>query len=159
VRNIPDVPSDGWFWHDLDVSLLSWLQAWYMANCDDDWEHQYGVKIQTIGNPGRSVSIELDRTPLDGSDFERVEVICDANNWLLARVEGNTWQFDGGPLNLSEGLYLFRDWAQDRAARSGLAQVEVRRGHAARLSTDPCVQLAAVGRTHRSDHCETATCE
>lgn len=112
MHQIPDAPNDGWFWYDLDVSLLSWLQAWYVANCDGDWEHQYGIKIETLDNPGWSVSIELERTPLDGLDFERVEVTRDANDWVLARVDGNTWLFDGGPLNLSEGLHLFREWAR-----------------------------------------------
>lgn len=112
VLDIPDAPNDGWFWFDLDVSLLSWLQAWYAANCDSDWEHQYGVRIGTIDNPGWSVEIDLDGTPLDGMGYPRARVVRDATNWFLVRVEGNIWKFDGGPLNMTEGLYLFRQWVR-----------------------------------------------
>ena len=31
---------------------FNWLQGWYMAHCDDDWEHSFGVTIETIDNPG-----------------------------------------------------------------------------------------------------------
>ncbi len=112
MQEIPDAPTDGWFWFDLDVSLLSWIQAWYVANCDGDWEHGYGVRIETLDNPGWSVAIELERTPLDGLDFEKVEVTRTVNDWVVAQVDDNTWKFFGGPLNLSEGLYLFREWAR-----------------------------------------------
>lgn len=33
-------------------SLLYRLQQWYHSMCDGDWEHCYGVKIETSDNPG-----------------------------------------------------------------------------------------------------------
>ncbi|MFE2849501.1 Imm53 family immunity protein, partial [Streptomyces scopuliridis] len=32
--------------------LLDWLQNWYTQQCDGDWEHEWGVKIATLDNPG-----------------------------------------------------------------------------------------------------------
>jgi hypothetical protein len=32
--------------------LLPRLSRWYAAHCSGEWEHQYGVSIQTIDNPG-----------------------------------------------------------------------------------------------------------
>ena len=54
------------------MSALSRLEAWYMRQCNDDWEHQYGVKIDTLDNPGWSVTVDLIDTNLDGVDFVTV---------------------------------------------------------------------------------------
>jgi hypothetical protein len=32
--------------------ILPWLQGWYATQCDGDWEHEYGVSIETLDNPG-----------------------------------------------------------------------------------------------------------
>jgi hypothetical protein len=37
----------------------AWLAEWYIKNCNGDWEHQYGVKIETLDNPGWHVEIDL----------------------------------------------------------------------------------------------------
>ena len=39
-------------------AALDWLMNWYSAQCDEDWEHQYGVKLETLDNPGWSLIIE-----------------------------------------------------------------------------------------------------
>ncbi len=41
------------------MDSVQWLQTWYQAQCDNDWEHQYGVKIDSLDNPGWMVSIDL----------------------------------------------------------------------------------------------------
>ena len=45
---------------------LSWLASWYLAECNDDWEHSYGVKIATLHNPGWTVVLDLKETNLKG---------------------------------------------------------------------------------------------
>jgi ribosomal protein L37E len=35
--------------------LLSKLSDWYAAQCDGDWEHEFGIHIGTLDNPGWSV--------------------------------------------------------------------------------------------------------
>lgn len=37
---------------------------WYVRECDDDWEHSYGVKIDTLDNPGWTIAIDLRETSL-----------------------------------------------------------------------------------------------
>ncbi len=44
--------------------VLAELQRWYLAQCNDDWEHSYGVTIETLDNPGWSVHIDLADTAL-----------------------------------------------------------------------------------------------
>jgi len=37
---------------------LTELQAWYVVQCDGDWEHTYGVKIETLDNPGWMLRVD-----------------------------------------------------------------------------------------------------
>jgi len=55
------------------MNVLAELQRWYESQCNEDWEHQYGVKIDTLDNPGWSVIIDLDDTDLEGKPFQTVE--------------------------------------------------------------------------------------
>ncbi|GHB54781.1 hypothetical protein GCM10010331_48120 [Streptomyces xanthochromogenes] len=33
-------------------NVLDRLQSWYSAQCNGDWEHEWGIKIDTLDNPG-----------------------------------------------------------------------------------------------------------
>jgi len=33
-------------------NLLQFLQEWYLEQCNGDWEHEFGIKIETLDNPG-----------------------------------------------------------------------------------------------------------
>ena len=32
---------------------------WYKTNCDGDWEHSYGITLQTLDNPGWHLTVDL----------------------------------------------------------------------------------------------------
>lgn len=49
---------------------LNWLMNWYVRECNNDWEHSYGVKIDTLDNPGWTIEIDLRETSLEGRSFE-----------------------------------------------------------------------------------------
>ena len=97
--------------------VFTWLVGWYSVHCDGDWEHSYGVKIDTLDNPGWTVRIDLTDTELDGAPFERSETHRSEDDWLVAWIENGQWQLACGPLNLAEGLHRFRAWASDIAQR------------------------------------------
>lgn len=46
------------------MDVFTWLQDWYIQNCDGDWEHCYGIKIETLDNPGWCIDIDLIGTNL-----------------------------------------------------------------------------------------------
>jgi len=50
------------------MTNLEKLQNWYLAQTNGDWEHSYGIKIQTTDNPAWHIEIDLNETP-----FETVE--------------------------------------------------------------------------------------
>jgi hypothetical protein len=54
-----------------DDAPLELVQRWYAAHCDGEWEHQYGIKIETLDNPGWRVTIDLTNTELQEFPLER----------------------------------------------------------------------------------------
>ena len=91
--------------------LLARLQDWYAANCDGDWENTYGVTIESLDNPGWRVTIDLHGTPLEGREFEAVEIMRGLQDWLDCHVQDKKFVAGCGPRNLNELLKTFFDWA------------------------------------------------
>lgn len=100
---------------------LTWLTHWYLTQCDEDWEHSYGVKIGTLDNPGWTLKIDLRDTKLQGRTFERLERGEPASdleewhrirNWLVAEVKGDAFEVACGPLDLPAAIQVFRDWVE-----------------------------------------------
>ncbi|MFE2582685.1 immunity 53 family protein [Streptomyces sp. NPDC059378] len=95
-------------------SVLGWLQGWYAEQCDGDWEHEWGVKIATLDNPGWTITIDLEDTSLEEREYPKQTIRRGPNDWIFARVVDH--QFDGacGPGNLTELLTMFRSWVEER---------------------------------------------
>lgn len=101
-----------WPIDDKPPGVYAWLQAWYATQCDGDWEHQHGITISTLDNPGWMVDIQLEGTlgDLDGRTFRKVEFHRTEHDWIVASVEDKTFRAHCGPLNLGECLWVFRQW-------------------------------------------------
>lgn len=93
---------------------FNWLQGWYMAQCDDDWEHSYGVTIETIDNPGWTVRIDLEGTELATRPFKPRHRDYPGGDWYEIQVADGTFVATCSPLNLSWCMTEFRLWAQTR---------------------------------------------
>lgn len=103
--------ADSWQYDERRPDVWSWLQAWYVGECNGDWEHQYGIKIETLDNPGWLVTIDLTGTRLENIDYSPQEIHRSEDDWLSIRVESKIFRGAGGPLNLGEILHAFRVWA------------------------------------------------
>ncbi|MEU0544681.1 immunity 53 family protein [Nocardia sp. NPDC005978] len=94
--------------------VLDWLQSWYAAQCDGDWEHGWGVRIETLDNPGWLVEINLEQTDLEDQKYPRQQIDRSEHDWVHAWTAGQTFRLACGPRNLTEALALFRVWASTR---------------------------------------------
>ena len=92
-------------------SNFLWLQQWYASQCDDDWEHQFGVLIRTIDNPGWQLQIDMEGTELLELAFEPKTLERSEENWLHCWVADHKFQAACGAENLDEAIGLFREWA------------------------------------------------
>jgi hypothetical protein len=95
-------------------NCLEKLEEWYGTQCDDEWEHSYGVKIETIDNPGWQIDIDLEGTSLSGKQFDEVKLERDYVDWVDCRVIDNCFEGRGGPKNLKEIILLFLSWAEEK---------------------------------------------
>ena len=87
------------------------INAWYIANCDGDWEHQQGVVIETLDNPGWRIQVDLSGTTKATSEFEPVERLHETE-WISLKVQGETLQGACSPTVLSEMLEHIGRWLE-----------------------------------------------
>jgi hypothetical protein len=52
------------------MNALQWLQVWYKSQCNGDWEHQHGIKINTLDNPRWDLKIDIYNTDLEGLEID-----------------------------------------------------------------------------------------
>lgn len=95
------------------MSNIDKIQEWYLSQCNEDWEHSFGIKIETLDNPGWRIEIDLSETLLENAKFTPVQVDYDSNtNWLTCFVEENKFKCACGPTMLDKGFELFLEWSK-----------------------------------------------
>jgi hypothetical protein len=100
------------------LSSLDWLMRWYEAQCDGEWEHGYGIAIDTLDNPGWSLKVNLQDTACDGRVLEHVMHNYDhETEWWVCWIEGNQFHARGGPLQLDAMIEAFRRWVEEGSVR------------------------------------------
>ena len=95
------------------MDQLDRLRAWYTAQCDGDWEHSYGVKLDTLDNPGWTLEVDLADTDLHDKTYVTVQRGNPETDesWLHCSVSGHKFRASGGAPDLSEVIETFLDWA------------------------------------------------
>lgn len=96
----------------MNDEILIWLIKWYFGQCNGDWEHGNGIKIDTLDNPGWVIKIGLNETTLQNKEFQNVEIERSENDWIHCRIKNHVFVGAGGPFNLVEILQIFRSWAE-----------------------------------------------
>ncbi|EMO23578.1 hypothetical protein LEP1GSC168_0880 [Leptospira santarosai str. HAI134] len=71
---------------------------WYQFQCDGDWEHEYGIEINTNGDRGWQVKIEVNFTELDGVVINHTLIQQGLNDWYSFPKDGLA---EGDPKKLS----------------------------------------------------------
>ena len=90
---------------------LGRIQRWYAAQCNEEWEHAYGVTIGTLDNPGWSLTVELQDTPLMGATFAEIKETGEEICWYHCRVRDGKFEAFGGPHMLGKLADIFLKWA------------------------------------------------
>jgi len=95
----------------LEVPLhLQWIQKWYTSRTDDDWEHQFGLEIGTLDNPGWVVKIDVKETPWQYAEFSPVNAQDGVDNWLTCEVKDGQFIAFGDSMKLETILTIFKNW-------------------------------------------------
>ena len=91
---------------------LDFLAEWYRSQCDGDWEHQHGVHIGTIDNPGWSLDVDLVGTSLAEVTIAPKTIERTDENWMFVEVKDGKFRARGGPLNLTELASAFHEFVR-----------------------------------------------
>jgi hypothetical protein len=145
------------------MNRLAQLQAWYDSHCDGEWEHVYGIKIDSLDNPGWWVKIDLAGTELEKVSFDpRLERQSEVD-WLDCKVKDKIFDGAGDPSKLETILALFLDWQNNIGAwlfkgsstclTAGVSPSSSRRHETLSLR---CLSCTCVGRFERTDECLAA---
>ena len=76
--------------------MIEKLQSWYRMHCDGDWEHSYGITIDTLDNPGWCVTVDLTDTLLEDVKFSAVcegDPDSEVERWIDCRKKNDTFRF------------------------------------------------------------------
>ena len=90
---------------------LDWLQNWYRAQCDGDWEHAHGVGIDTLDNPGWSVT-DLSGTALEQATMSTLIRDNGSNDWIRLEARDSRFLGNGDASKLTAILAAFRQWVE-----------------------------------------------
>jgi Immunity protein 53 len=97
------------------IDDITWLENWYLSHCDGDWEHSYGVRIETLDNPGWSISIDLTGTALAGHPYQTLTQLESESDWIHCRVVDFVWHGNSDPRGLGRLVRVFREWVEASA--------------------------------------------
>ena len=91
-----------------DIDAVKSLEDWFGAQCDEHWEHSFGISIETIDNPGWSVEIDLIDTPWADLSIPFSHSKRSDTDWVQIEIRGGKFIGGGGVKNLNEILRKFR---------------------------------------------------
>lgn len=93
---------------------------WYQSHCDDSWEDQYGVRLETLDNPGWLLTVDLIHTDLQGRTMTEVrEGIAPEEHpvsprWIHCFVRENQFR---GACDPAQVARLFQTFSQFQRAK------------------------------------------
>ena len=88
---------------------MSWLNNWYIGNCNGDWEHDYGISIETIDNPGWSVTIDTVDTSRELKDVQWTMFEVSPDDWYGYKVENGKFEASGDPKKIEILIAIFKE--------------------------------------------------
>lgn len=81
------------------MNILLELQNWYESQCNDNWEHSFGIEIGTLDNPGWYIEIDLSETSLESKFFEEMTINISNNDWIFCKVKDKKFEGCGDSQN------------------------------------------------------------
>ena len=93
------------------VAAIKHVQTWFSSQCDGEWEHSFGIQIETLDNPRWLVTIDLQGSGLPTEDASIVSDMEDERAWLDCQISEGTFRGAGGPHMLAAILETFWRWA------------------------------------------------
>ncbi len=104
-----------------EINALEFLQNWYRAQCNGEWEKVKGMTIETMETPGWLVTIDLAETPLSGAGMRPLKNERGPSDWIDCRVEHDQFLGMGDAGKLPAILHAFQKFAGHARPEANLA--------------------------------------
>jgi len=101
---------------------FSGIIEWYQRHCDGSWEHRYGVRLETLDNPGWLLTIDLIHTDLQGRTMTAIcEGISPENQpvspgWFHCSVSDHQFRGACDPTQVARLFQIFNHFRSGQAA-------------------------------------------
>ena len=95
------------------MNPVEFLQSWYQAQANGEWERAHGGTIETLDTPAWMVTIDLAGTALDGRSMLTVQNERSPSDWLLCEIDHNQFCGQGDSQKLFAILEVFQRWASE----------------------------------------------
>lgn len=89
---------------------FAYVQSWYRSNCDGEWEHEFGIRIVTLDNPGWSMEIDLTETSAEGFTVDRAKRSTGEGSWVWTSSDGVRFSASCDPGSLDVAGSLFKEF-------------------------------------------------
>lgn len=93
-------------------NILKWLEEWYASQCDGEWEHENGLKISSLDNPGWYIEIDLAFTNMEHFEILNDTVENGENDWYFYQIKDKKFIASGDSSKLSFLLEEFKSIAE-----------------------------------------------
>ena len=89
-------------------TITEWLSQWLLDQCDGDWEHENGVSITTLDNPGFQIEIDIKDARIAALNIRTGTVENSENDWYSYKIVDGRFIAAGDPLKLEFLLQTFK---------------------------------------------------
>jgi immunity protein 53 of polymorphic toxin system len=96
------------------LEVIRWLEEWYLAQCNGDWEHGDGIKIYTIDNPGWGVRINITGTRAAAAPMQPYVSDRGDDDWVRCELTDGFFVGHGDPRKLGLILERFQRLVEQR---------------------------------------------
>ena len=98
--------------------MLKWIEDWYLSMCNGDWEHDFGISIKTLDNPGWEITIDLTDTgiKIDEEDWKLFEK--NDQDWYGYKISKDVFNAAGDPTKLSFLISLFKEKINSKSQKN-----------------------------------------
>jgi hypothetical protein len=90
--------------------MMGFLQSWYQSQCDGDWEHEFGIRIETLDNPGWHIEIDLTGTDTEGRTLPKTDMWKSPDGrWLWLSSNGEKFEASCDPISMDHAILRFKE--------------------------------------------------
>lgn len=97
------------------MEIIRWIENWYKQQCDGEWEHDYGVHIYTVDNPGWLINISVMYTTLEDVELDVDNTEKSEDDWFQYRIKDGEYFAAGDPNKLLFLLEKFKEIAEQHS--------------------------------------------